>query len=337
MRRALALASALLLGAAPARARAAAPCAMAVADRGWIEASIAHWRIAERDLLKLPPQPLPTIVVVDARCTYTARPERSARGGWRWPGTPHGGTMRFANGVAQPVGPISFAAPDPRQPTGGFFAMSLPSVWRAAGVTSGLGLERLMDGVMLHESMHARQFYFVNPTMAAFEKRYGTDTEASDDAVQARFKTDPAYVAAYEAERDALFRAAAAPTQAEARTLAVEALGLMRARRTRFFTGADAKWLQLDNLFLQMEGLGQWLAFAWYVSPRGAGLAPATVLPEVRRGGRFWTQDEGLALFLVVDRLSPGWQRDAFAARPLLAEALLAKAAGVSAASPPLR
>lgn len=334
MKRALALASALLLGATEAPPPAATPCAMTSADRGWIEASIAHWRVAERDLLKLAPRPLPTIIVVDARCTYTAL---AARGGWRWPGTPHGGTVRFANGVAQPVGPISFAAPDPTQPTGGFFAMSLPSVWRAAGITSGLGLERLMDGVMLHESMHARQFYFVNPTMAAFERRYGTETEASDDAVQARFKTDPAYVAAYEAERDTLFRAAAAPTDAQARALAGEALRLMRARRTRFFTGADAKWLQLDDLFLQMEGVGQWLAYAWYVSPRGAGLAPARVLPEVRRGGRFWTQDEGLALFLVVDRLSPGWQRDAFAAQPLLAEALLAKAAGVSAASPPSR
>lgn len=331
MKHALALASALLLGAAPPPAPA--PCAMASADRSWIEASIAHWRVAERHLLKLAPQPLPTIVVADARCTYTAR---AMGGGWRWPGMPHGGTMRFANGVTQPVGPISFAAPDPTQPTGGFFAMSLPSVWRTAGVTSGLGLERLMDGVMLHESMHARQFYFVNPTMAAFAKRYGSDIEASDDAVQARFKADPAYVAAYEAERDALFRAAAAPTDAEARALAGEALRLMRARRTRF-TGADARWLQLDDLFLQMEGVGQWLAYAWYVSPRGAGLAPATVLPEVRRGGRFWTQDEGLALFLVVDRLSPGWQRDAFAARPLLAEALLAKAVGVSVASPPSR
>lgn len=330
MRRALALAVALLLGAAPAPLS----CRMAPADRSWIEASIAHWRIAERDLLGLAPQPLPTIIVADARCTYTAR---AVRGGWRWPGAPHGGTMRFPNGVAQPVGPISFAAPDPAQPTGGFFAMSLPSVWRAAGVTSRLGLERLMDGVLLHESMHARQFYFVNPTMAAFEARHGADTEASDDAVQARFKTDPAYVAAYEAERDTLFRAVAAPTDAQARTLAADALRLMRARRARFFTGADAKWLELDDLFLQMEGVGQWLAYAWYVSPRGARLSPATVLPEVRRGGRFWTQDEGLALFLVVDRLSPGWQRDAFAARPLLAEALLAKAAGVSAASPPSR
>ena len=305
-------------------APAARPCAMAPADRRWIETGIARWRAAQRDLLKQPPHALPTIIAVDARCTYTAR---SARSGWRWPGRPHGGTMRFANGVAQPVGPISFAAPDPAQPSGGFFAMSLPLVWRAAGVTSELGLERLMDGVLLHESMHARQFYFVNPAMEAWERRWGKDAGASDDAVQERFKGDPAYHAAFEAERDTLFRAAAAPTDAEARTLAADALRLMRARRVRFFTGADAKWLLLDDLFLQMEGLGQWLAYAWYVSPRGAALPPATVLPAVRRGGKFWTQDEGLALMLTVDRLVPGWQRDAFAARPLLAEALLAKAA----------
>ncbi len=35
---------------------------------------------------------------------------------------------------------------------------------------------------------------------------------------------------------------------------------------------------------------------------------------------------------LVVDRLVPNWQDAAFAAQPMLAEALLAKAAGIGAA-----
>lgn len=306
----------------------AAACAMAPADRGWIDHAIAIRAVAERRLLKLPATPPPTIIAIDARCTWS----RTARG---WRGTPHGPTITLPAGVPQPLGPISFAAPYPGS-TRGFFAMGLPSVWRAAGVSSDLGLEKLMDGVLLHESMHARQFYFVNPTMKALEARWHLSPDIGDDSVQDAFKGDPAYVAAYEAERDTLFAAAAAPDDAAARRLAGEALALMRTRRARFFSGPAAKWLPLDDLFVQMEGIGQWLAYAWYTAPFGARLPRETALPAVRRGGRYWTQDEGLALMLVVDRLVPGWQRLAFAPRdPLLAEALLARAAGVSV--PPRR
>ena len=139
--------------------------------------------------------------------------------------------------------------------------MSLPSVWRAAKVESGLGLERLMDGVMFHELMHTRQFYFVNPRLAALQRQYGLGDDISDDSLQARFDKDPAYVEAYRAERDALFASAAAPTDTEARVHAARALALMRARRAKYFVGADAKWLPVDEIFLTMEGLGQWLAY----------------------------------------------------------------------------
>jgi hypothetical protein len=110
----------------------------------------------------------------------------------------------------------------------------------------------------------------------------------------------------------------------------------MRARRARWFTGAEAKWLPLDDLFLVMEGLGQWAGYRWLVGDKGRGLDPGATLTEFRRGGRFWTQDEGLALMLVVDRLRPGWQKAAFAAEPALAEALLAQAVeGAGAKSRP--
>ena len=318
MRALVAAAAALfLLGAAAPPAG----CRPDPADIAWRDRALANWRVAERALLRLPPAPLPTVLMVDAHCTYTGRAD--ARGRLRWTAAPHGDPVLLPGGNKAPVGPISFATAD----AGGYFAMSLPSVWRAAGVTSGLGLERLMDGVMLHELMHSRQFYFANPALAELTRRFGLPADIGDDSLQARFEKDPAYRAAYEAERDMLYAAAAAPTDAEARALAAKALGLMRARRARWFIGADAKWLPLDDLFLDMEGLGQWLAYAWYRTPAGGAVGPAVALKEVRRGKTQWTQDEGLALFLVVDRLASGWQRDAFAPRPPLAEALLARAA----------
>lgn len=300
-------------------------CTMAKADRAWLDDALGDWRVAERDILKLPSQPLPQIVAIDARCTYIARPVSGAPPAWL--GRPHGDPVDLPDGKQAPIGPISFAAPDAAGGRTGYFAMSLPSVWRRAGVSSGLGLERLMDSVLLHEMTHTRQFYFANPMMTALTRRYGLPDSIGDDSLQDAFKDNPAYVAAYEAERDALYAAAAAPDDASARRLAAKAYRLLEARRARFFTGAAAKWAPLDDLFLDMEGLAQWTGYAWLVSPKGTNLPRAFAIEQVRRKRAHWTQDEGLALFLTVDRLVPDWRAKAFADPPWLAEALLRAAA----------
>ncbi|MBY8825194.1 hypothetical protein [Sphingomonas colocasiae] len=302
---------------------AGAGCAMSRADKAWLDGAIANWRASERDILKLMPAPLPTIIAIDAACTYTGKADRQGR--LRWTAAAHGDPVALPGGNSAPIGPISFASPDNGAAGTGYFAMSLPSVWRKAGVTSELGLERLMDGVMLHELMHTRQFYFANPRLAALTRDHGLPDDIGDDSLQDAFKADAGYVAAYEAERDLLYAAATAATDGEARVLAGKALAKMRARRAGYFTGANAKWQPLDDLFLTMEGLGQWLAYAWYVK---SGVPAPAAIEAVRRKRNFWSQDEGLALFLTIDRLVPGWQRDAFAEQPLLGEALLAKAAG---------
>ncbi len=301
---------------------ASAACKMAKGDAAWMAQALRKWRVAEREVLMLAPAPLPEIVAVDALCAYSGKAKGTEK--MKWKGLPHGGTIRFPDGKTQAVGPLSFASPVEGDPRGGYFAMALPSVWRAAGVKSDLGLERMMDGVMLHELMHTRQFYFVNPRLVALTAQYRLPADLSDDSLQAAFEKNPAYVAAYTVERDALFAAAAAPTDAEARQLAARALTLYRARHARWFTGPAAQWAPLDDLFLDMEGLGQWVFYRWALR---SGVAPAEALAATRRGGKYWTQDEGLALFLTIDRLLPDWQSRAFAAQPALAEALLEAAA----------
>jgi len=47
----------------------------------------------------------------------------------------------------------------------------------------------------------------------------------------------------------------------------------------------------------------------------------------MRRGGRQWSQDQGMVIFLLIDRLLPNWQDRAFAAEPATAMEFLALAA----------
>jgi hypothetical protein len=299
-------------------------CSMLAGDRAWIEYSLEQWRVAETRLLTLDASPLPRIIAIDAACTWTGRVEQDRL---VWNGVAHNGTVTFPDGNTAPVGPLSFASTANAIAESGFFAMSLPSVWRAAGVKSGLGLERMMTAVLMHEIAHTRQFYFAVPQLGRLITEHKLPDDLSDDSLQDAFAGNPAYVADYDRERDLLYAADAAPTTGEARRLAGEALAAMRARREKWFIGNNRKWAALDDLFLTMEGVGQWVAYAWLVDPKGPGLTKDVALPEMRRGGRRWSQDEGLALFLVVDRLVPEWRRIVFADTPALAEALLSLAA----------
>jgi len=298
-------------------------CEMSASDRDWINRALRNWRFAEVRELHLHPKPLPPIETFDEHCQYVSASNAPTP---KWTGSSHGATIALPDGSKTPFGVVSFAAPVAGQADAGFFVMSLPSVWRANHVQSGLGLERLMDGVLLHEMTHTRQFYFVNPSMDRLTKENHLTEDFGDDSLQDAYSKNPGYVADYERERDLLYEAASASDDNHARQLAKEALAQMRARRAKWFTSNLAYWSEVDEVFLTMEGLGQWVAYAWLTDSKGAHLAPAVALPEVRRKRNRWTQDEGLALFLVINRLVPNWQGFAFAQHPELAERLLERA-----------
>lgn len=307
------------------RTRTFAPCQMTTDARQWIAGALADWRYAEVHELKLTPTRLPTIVLFDDHCQYQS--SVAPDGGISWKGFRYKSTVLLPDGSQIPSGVVSFAAPVNSSSALGFFVMSLPSIWRVHHIQSGLGLERLMDVVLLHEMSHTRQFYFANPLMDALSARYHLGDDVGDDSIQETFAKDPEYVKAYESECDLLYKAAEAPKDAEARMYARQALQELRHRRQTWFTGSRVYWNTVDDLFLTMEGVGQWTAYAWLTDPNGPNLSRGFALSEVRRKRNHWTQDEGLALILVIDRLVPGWQKLAFAPKPQLAESLLETAA----------
>jgi hypothetical protein len=295
-------------------------CALTGAERGWIDRSLSAWRLVRAEHLRVDDDATPpSIVFFNERCVF------EGAGGSPWRGIAHGGSVMLPDGKAIPPQVASFAAPYAGR-SRVFFAMALPSIWLGAGLQSELGLETMMTAVLVHEMTHTRQFAAYTPRLDALEQRHGLGDALNDDIVQDTFRANPDFVAAYEAERDLLYRAAAAPDESEARSLTGTALALMRARRARFFTGEDASLGELEEIFLTMEGIAQSAGFAWLTHPRGAAIAPNAALPGMRRGGRQWSQDEGLAIMLVVDRLVPDWQARAFSPAPATAMGLLALA-----------
>lgn len=288
----------------------AAGCDIATATP-WMRKWLTAWEVTSRDLLRVPPVQAPDFLFFDARCVYTTIDAKPAANPGTapslfgiplfWRAFPHHDTLTFPGWRPQPVGITTFADVDKR--TGRpFFVMAAPSYWTAKGMGSVDFIP-----VFLHEFTHTRQIKAVARILGPIDSAWKLQPGLDDDVVQTHFKSDSTYVAAYVAERDLLYRAAAADSVGEVRALASQALAMMRARHARWFVGERAVFSVLDDIFLSMEGAAQWAAYAWLAHPSGGALTrPAAV---ARMSGRHssWSQDEGLAVFLVVDRLMPDW------------------------------
>jgi hypothetical protein len=218
-----------------------------------------------------------------------------------WRAFAHNDTITLPNSSKVPVRLMSFTNVDRK--TGPFFVMAAPDYWAQKGHGEELGI----TGVFLHEFTHTRQIRGMAKIIGPIDSTWAFPEELDDDAVQTHFGTDSTYVAAYMAERDLLYRAAAADTLADARALAAQALAMMRARHSSWFVGDNAVFAILDDTFLSLEGSAQWTAYAWLSHPAGGGLDRTAAVKKMLGKRRWWAQDEGLALFLVVDRLLPAW------------------------------
>jgi hypothetical protein len=262
---------------------------------------------------------MPTILFFDAKCRF----ERVS-GSKAWKSEPHSGTVRLPDGNEAPAQVTSFAGKDEKTQAD-FFVMALPSVWQGAKIPIAADPKGL-TAVFLHEYSHTRQIEPLKEVFAAANAARKMDDDTNDDSLQKHFQSDPIYVAVAEKEIDLLYRAAAEPDDGAARKLAGQALTLIEARQKRWFVGNDSYWKNYDDLFLTMEGFGQWVAYAWLADPGGGGMEAGAARDKMK-GTRWWSQTEGLGLFLVIDRFVPDWTKRAFAPTPALGIDLLRLAA----------
>jgi len=285
-------------------------CELSSPDSAWIATALEGWQRESSRALHAPSIRFPTLVLFDTLCSHTLLPTARPNGGvfigagqqFVLQNAAHSGTIRAPNGESLSARLVSFAS---RMPNGDmFFVMSLPSIWRAASRS-----DTLATAVFMHEFTHKQ-----NPALGARIDaliRRGLPEEIDDDVIQKRFDSLPAFQRAYEQELDLFYESARAPTRELAVRAARRALAAMDARRTTYFRGANALYADAEDVFLSMEGIGQWAAYLWLTDPQGAALSADDAMVYIRRGHR-WSQDEGLALLLVLSRLAPEAPRAMF-------------------------
>jgi hypothetical protein len=226
---------------------------------------------------------------------------------------PLGGNVSLPNGAAIPSQAAAYTSLY-KDGTAPFFVMALPDLWRRDPDNArDPYADEFFLGVAMHELTHTRQLPGIITRLQAIADEYKlADLALDDDVVQNRFQSVEGFRAAFESERDQLFRAVAEQDPSRRRAAAVAALKMVRARQARYYTGSNRAYKELEEVFLSMEGAGQWAAYAFAKRDTRADANDSVVVDFVRSTRKYWVQEEGLALFLLIDAFVPDWQRRIF-------------------------
>jgi hypothetical protein len=291
---------------------AATACEVSATDRAWIDRALAAWRFSKREITSITATGDLRAIFFDGDCVLASPNALTDEDGLgvTWTAMSHAGTVTLPNGDEIPAGVTSFT-------TGAeghsYFVMSTPSLWSAGGVRGDpLDLETMMTFVVLHEASHVVQASTYGRRIGALAERHNLPESFNDDSMQHRFGETDAFAASIRSEIDLFLQAASAPDRGAALRLAREARALMRDRAARFFVGEDAYFAETEAVWLTFEGSGQWAGYRWLIHPEGMGLSPDLARRAAMRS-RWWSQNEGLAIALVLDRLGPAnWHEVAF-------------------------
>jgi hypothetical protein len=289
---------------------------MGDADRAWVQDLLTTWRAVAREALRIDPDPLPAIVLFDEQCVWSGADDAN--------GKAHGGNVPLPTGESIPAQLSTFAGTsgEGERP---FLVMAMPAIWRASPRHQNeADLPLLMRAVFAHEMAHTVQSSGIGAWLGGVETRLTLPQELDDDIIQTTFEKDPEFRAAWTAERSLLYQAANETNESVRRALLSTAVTMIESRRARFFTGDNAVFAELEDLFLNVEGVGQWTAYQ--VALRG-GLPPLDAQNAIRRGRTQWSQEQGLAAFLLIDALVPNWRDRVLKGKPASVVALLSEAA----------
>jgi hypothetical protein len=314
------------------------PCTFPPAEISWLQRALDGWEQVSRQFLRINPSPLPWIVLFDASCVWHLSPDANPGSDalpvtttLSFAGSPvpvsalsHKGTVRLPGGVPIAV-EMKASTSLHRNGRGAFFVMAMPSVWQTKEVSAPTRAE-FLQGVFTHEMTHTRLLVGINRRVRELARKSELVYPINDDAIQAEFQRTHGFEAAVNRERDQFYRAALEPDPTRQRDLTIKALEMVRLRHARFFTGPTAAYAELESLFLTIEGVGQWAAYR--LTRTRAGGNDAEALRLVRDNRKYWSQDEGLALFLLVDAMVPDWQPRIFNATPASPFAMLEEAVG---------
>lgn len=269
------------------------------------------WELVSGDVFKLKENKPSRFVFFDNEYVYTTSP-LTGKGGkiiegpqlfgekQTWYKKAHKGTLLLPDGSETKVEMMIFANSTNEKTVKAFFVMPLLSFWEKEKIGDhNIGLDKLTAGVFTHEFSHTQQLssfdkfgtYFDN-----YQKKYDT-TNFGDDMMQDIFEKDAAVNVLYNNELKA-FTKATLVDNAERKAATLDALKKFQEKHT-FIFNRDKKDLKLiDDIWLTMEGIGQYAMYEYLINPKGANLSKDKAYAAMKT--KSWSQEEGFELFILL-------------------------------------
>jgi hypothetical protein len=225
---------------------------------------------------------------------------------------PHDNTDLWLPTGALPIGPGKaprvFARPYDNG-TKSFFVLALPSVFRSLG-GGQQNLDALFVGFAAHELAHTRQLVDVMTRIKKLRERHDVPIGIDDNFIQKTYGGNQQYARLFDEERARFLRAALKDSDpATSRRLLLQGLSIADRRRGRYFTGARAVHAELEDIFLVTEGVGEWVRFQIKRRQASPTSPWRQTLNEMMAESDAWSQQQGLVLFLLIDRFVPNASR----------------------------
>jgi hypothetical protein len=301
---------------------------LAAEDRLWMLKALETWKAVCRRHLHINPEPLPWMVFFDHHQAWHLNADAKLLPAHRNTGVaigagkrqqpllavPHTTQLWIPGRDPLPLGPqyppYTFTAPYANEQKA-MFVVALPSLVRGyPGGESFRKLDEFFLGLTAHELVHTRQLPDVVRRIERMRTRHPTMPEDIDDNfIQKQWKDDAEYARMAGEERRMLLEAVMAKDDAAlSRSLIEKALAQADARRKRYFAGDKAFHTEIDDIFLVMEGIGVWVQFQVARDLAGPEESWQESLKNLLSRNDDWVLEEGLALFLLIDRLVPNWQ-----------------------------
>ena len=292
--------------------------------KNWFKA----WELVSRDIFKLKENTPTRYVFFDDIFVYTTSP-LTGKGGaiingpqlfdekQIWYKKPHNGTMILPDGSERKVEITCFTMPLNEKDVKAFFIMPLLSFWEKEKIDDhGIGLEKLTTGVFTHEFCHSQQlgsFDVFGAYFEAYQKQFGVEN-FGDDMLQDFYAKDEKITAIYKNELTAFVNSANVGENLR-KSATKDALNIFEKKHKSIFEKDKKELKMIDDIWLTMEGVGQYAMFEYFRNPKGANLSEETALKAVKTNS--WSQEEGFAMFYLLSKYEKTelWANDFFGAK----------------------
>lgn len=284
-----------------------------IKEHKWLWDWISSWDHLSKSTFNLETAQLPEMVFFDSTYVYSNSrisipngiPFRgpklySQKIDWRK--QQHNGKLILPDSTETNVQIMTFAAP---KNNGAYFVMPAPSYWTSIGLKNEtVPLKNMLNGIFVHEFAHTRQIDAIAFKIIGFEEKGKYKYPVNDDIVQNYFQSDSLYTVNFEAEVRALYELLEIKEESDLKLRTDQWLTRFRNRQKENFISISPDLATMEDLFLTMEGIGQYAMLKYYLTDKGGKYSDSLALKATRHNKKYWSQEEGLGLILLYEKLT---------------------------------